>query len=163
MDHFYGAEEKVAHEGWDNVDGACWFTQFVVQFVDFSCSCYGTIREMEHGRRDCVCGNQWGGGEECVESGSRVADCQADGSVEDGRMKCWWGHSDELCFIVIGMGVMFPFLVVGAVFVDAVNRESKSHAFVGWLSCRKDCFNAVELCAVVGERGPIVAQDDGQR
>ncbi len=57
LDHFYGAEERVAHKGWDNVDGACWFRQFVVQFVIFSCSCCGTIGEIEHGRQDCVCGN----------------------------------------------------------------------------------------------------------
>ena len=61
------------------------------------------------------------------------------------------------------MRAPFLCLVVGAVSVDVVSGESKSHAFVGWFSCRKDCFNAVELCAVVGERGPIVAQDDGQR
>ncbi len=94
-------------------------------------------------------------------SGSRVADGQGDKSVEDGRTKCWWGRSDELCFIVVGMGALFPFLVVGAVPVDVVNGESKSHAFVGWLSGKKHCFNVVELCSVVGERGPIVAQDDG--
>ena len=70
---------------------------------------------------------------------------------------------DELCFVVIGIGAPFPFLVVGAVPVDVVNRESKLHAFVGWLSGQKDCFYAVELCAVVGERGPIVVPDDGQR
>ena len=89
-------------------------------------------------------------------SGSRVF-------VEDGGTKCWWGCLDELCFLVVGMGASFLFLVVGAVSVDVVNGESKMHAFVGWLSGRKDCFDAVELCAVVGERGPIVAQDDGQR
>jgi hypothetical protein len=94
-------------------------------------------------------------------SGSRVADRQGDGSVEDGRTKCQWGRSDELCFIVARMGAPFPFLVVGAVPVDVVNRESKSHASVGWLSGQKDCFDGVELCAVVGERGPIVRQDDG--
>ena len=96
-------------------------------------------------------------------SGSCVADCRGDGSVEDDRMKCQWGRSDELCFIVIGMGVLFPFLVVGAVSVDMVNGESKSHMFVGWLSGQKDCFDAVELCAVMGEQGPIVAQDNGRR
>jgi hypothetical protein len=37
------------------------------------------------------------------------------------------------------------------------------NAFVGWLSGQKDCFNAGEFCAVVGEQGPIVAHDDGQR
>ena len=47
LDHVYGAEERVAHEGWDNVDGVCWFAQYVMQFVDFSCSCCGTIGEME--------------------------------------------------------------------------------------------------------------------
>ncbi len=26
LDHFHGAEERVAHKGWDNIDGACWFT-----------------------------------------------------------------------------------------------------------------------------------------
>ena len=78
-------------------------------------------------------------------------------------MKCQWGHLNELCFIVVGMGAPFPFLVVGAVSVDVVNRESKWHAFVRWLSSQKDCFDAVELCAVVGERGQIVAQDDGRR
>ena len=67
-------------------------------------------------------------------SGSRVTDRQGDGIVEDGRTKCPWGRSDELCFIVVGMGAPFPFLVVGAVPVDVVNRESKSHAFVGWSS-----------------------------
>ncbi len=93
-------------------------------------------------------------------SGSRIADCRGDGSVEDGRTKCRWGRSG--C-IVLGMGAPFPFSVVGAVPVDVVNRESKLHAFVGWLRGRKDCFNAVELSAVVGEWGPIVVQDDGQR
>jgi hypothetical protein len=58
-------------------------------------------------------------------SGSRVADCQEDGSVEDGRTKCWWGRSDELCFIVVGISAPFPFLVVGAVSVDVVNGESR--------------------------------------
>ena len=72
-------------------------------------------------------------------------------------MKCRWGRLDELCFIVVDMGAPFPFLVVGAVSVDVVNGESESHMFVGWLSGRKDCFDANELCAVVGERGPIVA------
>ena len=95
--------------------------------------------------------------------GSRVADRQGDGSVEDGRKKCWWGCSDELCFIVIGMGASFLFAVVSAVPVDLVNGESKLHVFVGWLSGRKGCFNGVELCAVVGEQGPIVVQDDRQR
>ena len=94
-------------------------------------------------------------------SGSRVADCQGDGSVENGRTKCRWGRSDELCFIIVGMGAPLSFLVVGAVSVDVVNRESKLHAFVGWLSGQKDCFDMVELCSVVGERGPIVAQDNG--
>ena len=61
------------------------------------------------------------------------------------------------------MGAPLPFSVVGAISVDVVNWESKLHAFVGWLSGRKDCFNVVELCAVVGEWGPIVAQDDGRR
>ena len=61
------------------------------------------------------------------------------------------------------MVALFPFSVVGAVSVDVVNGESKLHVFVGWLSCQKDCFDVVKLCAVVGERGPIVAQDDGQR
>ena len=96
-------------------------------------------------------------------SGSRVADCLGDGSVENGRTKCWWGRLDELCFIVVGMGAPFPFSVVGAVSVDVVNGESKSHAVVDWLSGQKDCFNAGELCAVVGEQGPIVVQDDGRR
>ncbi len=68
-----------------------------------------------------------------------------------------------MCFIVVSMGTTFPFLVVGAVPVDVVNGESKLHAFVNWLSGRKDCINGVELCAVVGEQGPIVAQDDEQR
>ena len=68
-----------------------------------------------------------------------------------------------MCFIVVGMGAPFPFLVVGAVSVDVVNGESKLHAFVGWLSGQKDCFDAVELCAVMGEQGPIVAQDNGRR
>ena len=90
--------------------------------------------------------------EDCVGSGSFVADCQGEGSVEDGRTKCWWGRSDELCFIVVGMGASFLFLVVGAVSVEVVNGESKSHTFVGWLSGQKDCFDAVELCAMVGER-----------
>jgi hypothetical protein len=67
---------------------------------------------------------------------------------------------DELCFNVVGMGALFPFLVVGAVSVDVVNGESKSHAFVGWLSGQKDYFDGVELCAVADERGPIVAQDN---
>ncbi len=67
-------------------------------------------------------------------SGSPVTYCQGDGSVEDGRTKCRWGCSDELCFIVVVMGAPFPFLVVGAVPVDVVNGESKMHAFVGWLS-----------------------------
>ena len=49
------------------------------------------------------------------------------------------------------MGAPLPFSVVGAISVDVVNWESKLHAFVGWLSGRKDCFDAVELCAVVGE------------
>ncbi len=158
LDHFSGAEERVSHKGWDNVGGTCWFTQFVVQFVDFSCSCRGTIREMEQGRQDCVCGNQWGGVEECVGRGSRVADCQGDGSVGGGHTKCRWGR---LGFIVVDMGAPFPFLVVGAVPVDVVNGESKLPAFVGLLSSRKNCFDAVELCAMVGEWGPIVAQDDG--
>jgi hypothetical protein len=57
LDHFYGAEERVAHKGWNNVDSVCWFTQFVVQLVDLSRSCRGTIGAMEHGRQDCVCGN----------------------------------------------------------------------------------------------------------
>ncbi len=43
LDHFYGAEKRVSHKRWDNVNGAFWFTQFVVQFVDFSGSCCGTI------------------------------------------------------------------------------------------------------------------------
>ena len=146
-----------------HVDGTCWFTQFVVQHMDLSCSCRGTIREMDHGRQDCVCGNRRGGGEECVGNGSHVADCQGDGSVEDDRTKCWWGRLDELCFILVGMGAPFQFLVVGAVSVEVVNRESKSHAFVGWLCCQKDCFDGVELCAMVGEWGSIVAQDDGRR
>ena len=98
-----------------------------------------------------------------MESSSRVANRQGDGSVEDGHTKCRWGRSDELCFIVVGMGAPFLFLIVGAVSVDVVNGESKLHAFVGWLSGQKDCFDAVELCAVVGERGQIVAQDDGRR
>ena len=98
-----------------------------------------------------------------MSSGSRVADCQGEGSVENSHLNCRWGHSDELCFIVVSMGAPFQFLVVGAVSVDVVNGESKLHAFVGWLSGQKDCFDGVELCAVVGERGPIVAQDDGQR
>ena len=76
-------------------------------------------------------------------SGSRVADRQGDGSIEDGHTKCRWGHLDELCFVVIGIGAPFPFLVVGAVPVDVVNGESKLHAFVGWLSGRKDCFDWV--------------------
>ena len=88
LDHFHSAEERVAHEGWDNVDGACWFTQFVVQLMDLSCSHRGTIGEMEHGHQDCFCGNQWGGRVECVESGSRVADRQGDRSVEDSHPKC---------------------------------------------------------------------------
>ena len=67
----------------------------------------------------------------------------------------------DLCFIVAGMGAPFPFLVVGAVSVDVVNGESKLHKFVGWLSGQKDCFDGVELCPMVGERGPIVVQDDG--
>ncbi len=54
----------------------------------------------------------------------------------------------------------FLFLVVGAVPIDMVNGESKLHAFVGWLSGGKDCFDGVELCAVVGERGPIVAKSN---
>ena len=52
---------------------------------------------------------------------------------------------------------------MGAVSVDVVNEENKLHTFVEWLIGRKDCFDAVELCAMVSERGPIVAQDDGQR
>jgi hypothetical protein len=52
---------------------------------------------------------------------------------------------------------------VGSVSVDVVNGESKLHAFVEWLSGQKDCFDAVELCAMAGERGPIVVQDDEQR
>jgi hypothetical protein len=71
---------------------------------------------------------QWGRWEECVGSGSRVADCQGDGSIEVSRTKCWWRHSDELCFIVVGMGAPFLSLVVGAVSVDVVNGESKLHA-----------------------------------
>ena len=39
---------------------------------------------------------------------------------------------DELCFIIVLMGVPFPFAVVGAVPVAVVNGESKLHAFVGW-------------------------------
>ncbi len=61
------------------------------------------------------------------------------------------------------MGAPFLFAVVGAVPVDVVNGESKLHAFVGWSSGRKDCFDGVELCAMVGEQSPIVAQDDGRR
>ena len=61
------------------------------------------------------------------------------------------------------MGAPFLFLIVGAVSVDVVNGESKLHAFVGWLSGQKDCFDGVELCAVVGERSLVVAQDNGQR
>ena len=94
-------------------------------------------------------------------SGSSVTDRQGVGSVEDGRTKYQWGCSDELCFIVVVMGAPFPFLVVGAVPVDVVNGESKLPAFVGLLSSRKNCFDAVELCAMVGEWGPIVAQEDG--
>jgi hypothetical protein len=92
-----------------------------------------------------------------------LLDCQGDGSLEDGHMKCWWGCLDELYFIVVSMGAPFPFLIVGDVSVDVVYRESKSHAFVGWLSGQKDCLDADELCAVVGEWGPIVAQDNGRR
>jgi hypothetical protein len=66
-----------------------------------------------------------------------------------------------MCFIPIVVGAQFPFLVVGVVPVDVVKRKSKLHAFVGWLSGQKDCFDGVELCAVVGEQGPIVAQDNG--
>ncbi len=58
-----------------------------------------------------------------MRSGSRVADCQGDGSVEDGCMKCRWGCSGELCFIVVVMGVPFPFFKVGSVPVNVVNRE----------------------------------------
>ena len=61
------------------------------------------------------------------------------------------------------MGAPFPFSVVGAVPVNVVNGESKLHMFVGWLSGQKDCFDAVELCDVVSERGPIVAQNNGRR
>ncbi len=57
----------------------------------------------------------------------------------------------------------FPFAVVGAVPVDVVNEESKAHAFVGWLSGQKNWFDGVKHLDVVGERGPIVAQDNGQR
>ncbi len=59
-------------------------------------------------------------------------------------MKCQWGCLDELCFIVVVMGAPFPFLVVGAVPVNVVNGESKIHAFVGWLSGQKNCFDGVE-------------------
>ena len=61
------------------------------------------------------------------------------------------------------MGAPFPFSVVGAVSVDVVYGESKSHVFLGWLSGQKDCFDVVELCVVVGAQGSIVAQDDGRR
>ena len=61
------------------------------------------------------------------------------------------------------MGAPFLFSVVGAISVDVVNGESKLHVFVGWLSGQKDCSDAVELCAMVGEQGPIIVQDDGQR
>ena len=77
-------------------------------------------------------------------SGSRVADRQGDRSVEDSRTKCRWGCSDELCFIVIVMGAPRLFSVVGTVPVDVVDGENKTHAFVGWLSGRKNCFNRVE-------------------
>ena len=70
-------------------------------------------------------------------SGSRVDDRQGGGYLEDDSTKCRWGCSDELSLIDIIMGAPFLFLVVGAVHVDVVNRESKTHAFVGWLSGRK--------------------------
>jgi hypothetical protein len=95
LDHFHCAEERVANERWDNGDGVCWFMQIVVQLMDLSCSWCGTIGEMEHGHQDCVRGNQWGGREERMGSGSCVADRQGDGSVEDGRSKDRWGRSDE--------------------------------------------------------------------
>jgi hypothetical protein len=50
-----------------------------------------------------------------------------------------------------------------AVPVNVVNGESKTHVFVGWLSGQKNCFDEVELFNMVSERGPIVAQDNGQR
>ena len=118
---------------------------------------------MEHRRQDCVCGNQWGEQEECVGSGSRVADHRGDGSVEDSHSKCWWGRFDEFSFVVVAVGAPFKCLVVGAVPVNVVNRESKTHTFVGWLSGRKNCFDGVEPFNVVSEQGPIVAQDNGQR
>ena len=118
---------------------------------------------MEHSRQDCVCGNQWGGREECGESGSSVADRLGDGSVEDNCTKCQWGRSDEFCFLLVVMGAPFPLLEVGAVLVNVVNGENKTHAFVGWLSGHKNCFNGVELVDVVSEWGPIVGQDNGQR
>jgi hypothetical protein len=49
-------------------------------------------------------------------------------------MKCRWGRSDEFCFIAVIMGALFPFSEVGAVLVNVVNGESKTHAFVGWLN-----------------------------
>ena len=82
-------------------------------------------------------------------SGSHVADRQGDGFVEDGCTKCRWGRLDELCFIVVLMGAPCPFLVVGPVPVGMVNGESKTHAFVGWLSGRKNCFDGVQPFDVV--------------
>ena len=61
------------------------------------------------------------------------------------------------------MGAPFPCLVVGAVPVNMVNRESKMHTFVEWLSGRKNCFDGVVPFNMVSKRGPIVAQDDGRR
>ncbi len=53
-------------------------------------------------------------------SGSRVADRQGDRSVEDAHTKCRWGHLNELCFILVVMGVPYPLSVVGAVPVAVV-------------------------------------------
>ncbi len=43
IDHFDGAEERVANKGWDDVDTACRFPQIVVQLVDHGCCCCGSI------------------------------------------------------------------------------------------------------------------------
>ena len=119
--------------------------------------------EMEHGRRDCVCGNQWGEGRNAWEvapvsltaKGTDPLRMAIRNDGGDTRMNCVLSSS--------AWGRRFRFLVVGPVSVDVVNGESKSHVFVGWLSGRKDCFDMVELCAMVGEQGPIVVQGNGQR
>jgi hypothetical protein len=43
FDHFDSTEEGVAHEGRENVDTASRFPQIVVQLVDHSCCCHGSI------------------------------------------------------------------------------------------------------------------------